>query len=37
MPDWVVRLIFLSQQGAWNEVISEYPKVDFGNDFTHNW
>ena len=37
MPDWVVRLIFLSQQGARNEVISGYPKVDFGNDFTHNW
>lgn len=34
MPDWVVRLIFLSQQGARNEVISGYPKVDFGNDFT---
>lgn len=37
MPDWVVRLIFLSQQGAGNEVISGHPKVDFGNDFTHNW
>jgi len=37
MPDWVVRLIFLSQRGARNEVMSLYPKVDFGNDFTHNW
>lgn len=37
MPDWVVRLIFLSQRGARNEVMSLYPNVDFGNDFTHNW
>lgn len=37
MPDWIVKLIFLCQQGARNKVISVDSNVDFGNDFTDNW